>query len=87
MGGEGSMAAANNSLKLNRSQLAKRKERKGFEGSYSNVKMRKFPKATPEQLKTLKQKIQFENKQHKTKQVVLFIITISLILSFLVFFT
>ncbi|WP_162623289.1 hypothetical protein [Confluentibacter sediminis] len=43
MGGEGSIAAANNSLKLNRGQLAKRKERKGFEGSYL-LKLENFQK-------------------------------------------
>jgi hypothetical protein len=78
MGGEGSMAAANASLKLNRSQLAKRKEKRGFEGSYAHVEMKDFPKATPEQLEILKRKIQLENKRNRIKQILWFIISIFL---------
>lgn len=48
MGGEGSMAAANALLKNNRSQFAKRKDKKALSGSYSNVEIKKFPEATPE---------------------------------------
>jgi hypothetical protein len=90
MGGEGSMAAANSSLKLNRSQLAKRKERmdkKGVDGSYSNVEMRKFPEATPEQLKLIREKIQLQNKKNRLKQLVLmFAIALFVSILFLILF-
>lgn len=90
MGGEGSMAAANNSLKLNRSQLTKRKERmdrKGLDGSYSNVEMREFPKSTPRQLKSIREKIQLENKKNRLKQLVLiFVIALSMLILFLILF-
>ena len=57
MGGEGSMMAANNSLKNNRSLLSKRKEKNSLSGSYSNVKMADFPKATAQELKRIKDPI------------------------------
>lgn len=88
MGGEGSMAAANASLKLNRSQLTKRKEKRRSEGSYANVEMKDFPKASPEQLKLIKEKIQLENRRNRTKQILL--LTISMFLTLillLIFFT
>ncbi|MGE5944545.1 MAG: hypothetical protein ACM31G_09425, partial [Flavobacteriales bacterium] len=87
MGGEGSMAAANSSLKLNRSQLAKRKERKVLEGSYANLEMKDFPKASPEQLKLIKEKIQSENRQNRTKQILLLTISMFLLILLLIFIT
>jgi len=83
MGGEGSMAAANNSLKMNRSQLSKRKDRKGFEGSYSKVEMRKFIKVTSEQLINIKEKIRLENKIILRKQILF--IALLIIILFLLF--
>ena len=79
MGGEGSMAAANASLKLNRGQLAKQKVKRAFEGSYANVEMKDFPKATPEQLESIKERIQLENKRKRTKHI--FLLSISIIIS------
>lgn len=69
MGGEGSMMAANNSLKNNRDLVSKRKERGGLTGSYSNVKLSEFPKATPEQLKEIKERMKREQKQTRKKQI------------------
>lgn len=40
MGGEGAMMAANNSLKNNRSLLAKRNKTKALEGSYANIELK-----------------------------------------------
>lgn len=51
MGGEGSMMAANNSLKNNRALVSKRKEKSGLVGSYSNVKLAEFPDTTAKLLK------------------------------------
>lgn len=80
MGGEGSMMAANNSLKNNRSLLSKRKEKSGLSGSYSNVKLADFPEATPQELMRIKKKIQRDNKQEKVKQLVLFIVLIIIVI-------
>ena len=80
MGGEGSMMAANNSLKNNRSLLSKRKEKNSLSGSYSNVKMADFPKATAQELKRIKEKMRIENRQARVKQWIVFGILIVVIL-------
>ena len=82
MGGEGSMMAANNSLKNNRDLVSKRKERGGLSGSYSNVKLAEFPQSSPEQLKEIKENIIRQNKIHKIKQLAVFSI---LIVAFVLF--
>lgn len=56
MGGEGSMAGANVSLKNNRNQLSKRKDRKALGGSYANIELKEFPKATEAQILELREK-------------------------------
>ncbi len=67
MGGEGSMAAANASLKNNRNQLAKRKDSKALSGSYAHVKMKDFPKASPQTLKKIRERMQQENETARKK--------------------
>lgn len=83
MGGEGAMMAANNSLKNNRSLLAKRKETKALEGSYSNIQLKEFPKATAEQLKEIRERIQIKNKQNRIRQILATIVILLLIIAFL----
>ncbi|GAA3609568.1 hypothetical protein Q4Q39_17060 [Flavivirga amylovorans] len=83
MGGEGSMMAANNSLKNNRSLLLKRREKGALTGSYSNVKLAEFPEATPEQLKEIKKNILKENRINRIKQIILFLM---LFLTFVLIF-
>lgn len=73
MGGEGSMMAANQSLKNNRS-LSKRKENKALSGSYANIELKTFPKATPDQLQEIKERTQLENKQSLIKNIIGFIV-------------
>lgn len=68
MGGEGSMAAANNSLKNNRN-LLKKKRKGSLSGSYANVELKEFPEATPEQLKEIKERIKREQKLIRKKQI------------------
>ncbi len=70
MGGEGSMAAANNSLKNNRSLLSKRKAKGALEGSYSGVELKEFPEATPKQLEEIKEKMQKEIKKARLKLII-----------------
>ncbi len=72
MGGEGSMMAANNSLKNNRSLLSKRKEKSSLSGSYSNVELAAFPKATAQELKMIREKMKQEYKQIMIKQLIVF---------------
>lgn len=75
MGGEGSMMAANLSLKNNRSIASKRRENSALSGSYSKIKLKKFPKATPEQLKEIKEKTIRENRKTLLINISLFIVT------------
>lgn len=75
MGGEGSMAAANTTLKNNRN-LLKKKQKGSLSGSYANVELKEFPKATPEQLKEIKEKIIKQNKTRNAKQLIVFIVLI-----------
>jgi hypothetical protein len=86
MGGEGSMMAANNSLKNNRSLVAKRKETKALSGSYSNSKIKEFPKATPEELIRIKEKIILENKRIRTKQLIIVTTFLCVIVLFLIIY-
>ncbi|GGZ77412.1 hypothetical protein [Algibacter mikhailovii] len=76
MGGEGAMAAANNSLKNNRSLLSKRKDRKALSGSYEHVEIKDFPKATPEKLMEIKERLTRENKQARITYLIGFIVII-----------
>lgn len=87
MGGEGSMMAANNSLKNNRSLLSKRKEKSALGGSYSNVKLADFPKATPEQLNEIKERLHKENRKESIKQVILFGVIFLILISLILYFT
>ncbi len=84
MGGEGSMMAANQSLKNNRGQLSKRKDKKALGGSYAHIELKEFPKATEAQLKEIKERVQRENKLARTKQLILLLIFIIAIFLFFV---
>ena len=85
MGGEGAMMAANNSLKNNRSLLSKRKDAKALEGSYANIELKEFPKATAEQLQEIRERIQIKNKQNRFRQFLAIIFIIVVLISFLLF--
>jgi len=74
MGGEGSMMAANQSLKNNRSLTSKRREHNALSGSYANIKLKKFKKATPEQLEAIKAKTIKDNKKSQLKHIGIFIV-------------
>ncbi len=87
MGGEGAMMAANNSLKNNRSLLAKRKETKALEGSYAAIELKEFPKATAEQLEEIRERIQIKNKQNRVRQLVALIVILFAITLFLIYIT
>lgn len=83
MGGEGSMMAANQSLKNNRNQL-KRKDRNALSGSYANIKLKEFLKATAEELQEIKERIQKENKEALTKQLIYLVVFIIALFIFLI---
>ncbi|AUP78450.1 hypothetical protein [Flavivirga eckloniae] len=87
MGGEGAMMAANNSLKNNRSLLSKRKEKSALGGSYANVKLAEFPKATPDQLKEIKERLGKENQKNRLIQIVLFGVVFLVSTSLILYFT
>lgn len=71
--------AANNSLKNNRAQLAKRKSGKSLSGSYSEVEIKTFPKATEEELLAIKAKMDLENRKLKRKQHITFFIVLAVV--------
>lgn len=85
MGGEGAMMAANNSLKNNRSLLAKRKETKALEGSYCNIGLKEFPKATAEQLEEIRERIQIKNKQNRIQQFIALGVFLIILASFVIY--
>lgn len=77
MGGEGSMAQANQSLKLNRGQLRGRHFRdiKDLMKSYSGKTTLEFDKIAPEELLKIKQKIRLKAKKEKEKRIIAYIIS------------
>ncbi len=64
MGAGGSIMHAVKSLKANRA-LLKRKDKSSLSGSYSGLELKEFPKATPQQLKELRENLQKEKKRDK----------------------
>ncbi|GAA3623699.1 hypothetical protein [Flavivirga jejuensis] len=87
MGGEGSAMAAIISLKNNRSLLSKRKEKSALGGSYSNVKLAEFPKATPELLKEIKERLHKEKRKDIMKQTILFVVMFLILISMFLYLT
>jgi maltodextrin utilization protein YvdJ len=85
MGGEGAMMAANNSLKNNRGLLAKRKEMKALEGSYANIQLKEFPKATVEQLEEIRERIQTKNKQNRIRLLIVLGVSLIILVSFVIY--
>ncbi|MDO7171934.1 hypothetical protein [Mariniflexile sp. AS56] len=85
MGGEGAMMAAMNSLKNNRSLLTKRKDNSALEGSYSNIELKEFPKATAVQLENIKKRIQIKNRQNRIRQLVAVSVFLSVVIAFLIY--
>lgn len=77
MGGEGSMAQANQSLKLNRSQLRGRhfRDNKDLMRSYSGKTTIAFEKIGAEELLKIKQAIRFKARKDKEKRIIAYIIT------------
>lgn len=72
MGGEGSMMAANQSLKNNRALVVKRKENRALSGSYANLEIKEFPEATAEDLELIKQKIKRQKRKSIIRQILIF---------------
>ena len=77
MSATGSLSAAISSLKNNRNLLKHRKN-KALSGSYVDIKLKEFPKATPQQLVLLRKKVQQDRKKSKIR-------LISSLVTFLVF--
>ncbi|KJD35875.1 hypothetical protein PW52_09130 [Tamlana sedimentorum] len=87
MGGEGAMVAASNSLKNNRSLLAKRQDKKVLSGSYRGVKMKSFSESTPALLNKIKQQTIEENRAFKKKIVfiILLLVVLFIVLGYFIF--
>ena len=84
MGGEGSMMAANQSLKSNRNMIAKRKAKSfSFVSNSTHKTEFDFPKATEKDILRLRKKLIKEHKLRRTKQIVL--LSIALIILIVLF--
>lgn len=80
------MMAANNSLKNNRSMLSKRNGRSLGLVTNSNFKTEyNLPKATPEDIKRLRNKLQQEQRLSRIKSVILFLVIFILLIALLIF--
>lgn len=84
MGGEGSMIHAIKSLKNNRN-LLKRNGKSGLSGSYSNLQLKDFPKATPEEIKEIRKKTLRAKKREIIKLRITLFVFILLIFSVFVY--
>ncbi len=78
MGGEGSMAQANQSLKLNRGQLKRRsfKDLKSLMMSQSGKTTLEFQQIAPEELSRIKNEIRFRAKKEQKKLILIYIISL-----------
>ena len=86
MGGEGSMMAANNSLKNTRSMLSKRKGKSLGLIAKSNYKTEyNLPKAKPEDIKRLRDKLQQEQRLSRIKSIILFLVIFIILIVILIF--
>ena len=88
MGGEGSMAHANQSLKLNRSLLKKRnfRDRKDLMRSQSGKTIVEFDKIAPEELARIKSEIRLRAKKRQRKIIIVYIILGSITFGLLLLF-
>ena len=78
MPGEGFMMSMIQTLRNNKKMMSQRKDKKGFEGSYVNLTMKEFPKASPEQLEMIRQRMQLENKKRLKIQIVFLVFIMAL---------
>lgn len=86
MGGEGYAMFASTSLKNNRSLLKTRKGKLPLGGSYANMELKEFPKATDSQLEEIKKQIKEQNEKSTINQIILLIIlSVTLFFGFLYF--
>ncbi len=78
MGGEGSMAHANQSLKQNRSLLRRKqfKKRKILLLSYSGKTVAEFKKIPPKELSLLKEQIKIKARKEQKKTILIFLLSI-----------
>ncbi|SFI80811.1 hypothetical protein [Olleya namhaensis] len=87
MGGEGAMMAANQSLKSNRSMMAKRKE-KSFSFVTNSTEKTEYnlPKITEQKILMLRKKLQQEQKLRRTKQVVVLSVVMLILIGTLIYY-
>ncbi|WP_054851955.1 hypothetical protein [Olleya sp. ITB9] len=87
MGGEGSMMAANQSLKSNRNMLAKRKE-KSFSFVTNSTEKTEYnlPEISEASILLLRHKLQKEHKQRRIKQIILLAIVVFVMFGTLIYF-
>lgn len=87
MGGGGSMAGANQSLKANRKLVGKRKENR-FSFVHTSTEKTEYdlPKSTPETLKRIQERVTRENKLRLKKRLIIIGVIMVLLISFLFYF-
>ncbi len=87
MGGEGAMMAAIQSIRNNKKLRSKRKS-KGISFVTNSTEKTEYnlPKATPEKLQEIKTRLQKENKKRRVKQLLLLGVSLTIIVSVLIYF-
>jgi hypothetical protein len=75
---------SNKSIMLDKTRRF-RKTSGGFD--WSKSQQFNFPKATPQQLEAIKQRIQLENKKSKIKQIVAIVLIMLILMATFIFYT
>lgn len=87
MGGGGAMMAAVQAIRNNKKLLSKRKSKSLSFVTNTNKKTEyNLPKATPEKLQEIKIRMQKENKKRRAKQLLLLGVSLTIIVSVLIYF-
>lgn len=86
MGFGGSAQSMITILKNNEKMRSQRKNRKGYEGSYSSIKL-EFPNsASTQDLHRIKEKVQREQKQLRLKRVIVLGFVLSLLITLIIIY-
>jgi len=84
--GFGGAGAMNATIKNNRNLLnnPKREKFKDSHGSYKSVKLKNFPKASPQLLKSIRERMVFENEQRQRMKNIVFVSIITVLITLFV---
>ena len=86
MGFGGSVQAMITVIKNNEKMRSNRSKRKSFGGSYSSTKLKFHNTATKEELKSIEEKIQREQKQVRLKQILVLGVALSILMTLIIIY-